>query len=31
MYIGLIARRYAVALADFASGNGEEDVVYSLK
>lgn len=29
MYIGLIARRYAVALADFASGNGEEDVVYS--
>ena len=29
MYIGLIARRYAVALADFALKSGQEDVVYN--
>lgn len=29
MYTGTIARRYAKALLDFASSNGEEDVVYS--
>ena len=28
MYIGLIARRYAVAMADFAHKMGQEDVVY---
>lgn len=29
MYTGLIARRYAQALLDFASSKGEEDAVYS--
>lgn len=29
MYTGTIARRYAKALLDFASSNGEEDAVYS--
>lgn len=28
MYIGAIAKRYASALADFASGSGEERTVY---
>ena len=28
MYTGLIARRYATALADFAAANGEERRVY---
>ena len=28
MYTGLIARRYATALADFAAANGEEQWVY---
>ena len=27
MYTGLIAKRYATALADFAAGNGEEQQV----